>query len=237
MSGPSSASLDGRLKVLLVEDQAELAETVRAYLSRHEFEVVVAPDGQRAVEAFDRARPDIVVLDLGLPDTDGTLLLGRFASQPDVPVMVVTGRGDEVDRVVGLELGAVDYVTKPFSLRELLARLRAHLRHRLRAAEPPGAVPEPVPLGPYRIDIHHREVRHGERRLDLTAAELDLLILLLERDTVSRDAIAGSVLRKPYNPGDRSVDQLVSRLRAALGDLPWGAIESVRGIGYRLLRP
>ncbi|MFW5833678.1 MAG: response regulator transcription factor, partial [Pseudomonadota bacterium] len=160
----------------------------------------------------------------------------RFASQPDVPVMVVTGRGDEVDRVVGLELGAVDYVTKPFSLRELLARLRAHLRHRQRA-EPPGAPPEPVSLGPYKIDIHHREVRHGERRLDLTAAELDLLILLLEHDTVSRDAIAGSVLRKPFNPGDRSVDQLVSRLRAALGDVSWGAIESVRGIGYRLLRP
>jgi DNA-binding response OmpR family regulator len=231
-----SGGVEARLRVLLVEDQAELAETVRAYLSRHEFEVVVAPDGQHAVEAFDAARPDIVILDLGLPDTDGTLLLGRFGAQPDVPVMVVTGRGDEVDRVVGLELGAVDYVTKPFSLRELLARLRAHLRHRLRP-EPAGAVPEPQLLGPYAVDTHHREVRHGEERVDLTAAELDLLILLLERDTVTRDAIAGSVLRKPYNPGDRSVDQLVSRLRAALGNLPWGTIESVRGIGYRLLKP
>ncbi len=224
----------GRFRVLLVEDQAELAETVRTYLSRYEFEIAVARSGLAAREAFQTSRPDIVILDLGLPDTDGTLLLGDFAAVANVPVVVVTGRADEVDRVVGLELGAVDYVTKPFSLRELLARLRTHLRHRSRDAT---SAPDTHRLGPYVIDPAHREIRNGDRRIELTGAELDLLLLLLDNDTVTRDEIATRILRKPYNPGDRSVDQLVYRLRAGLGDVPWGAIESVRGIGYRLLRP
>ncbi len=226
----------GRFRVLLVEDQPELADTVQTYLGRYEFEVVRASSGHEARTYFRAERPDIVILDLGLPDTDGTLILGEFATER-VPVVVVTGRADEVDRVVGLELGAVDYVTKPFSLRELLARLRTHLRHH-GWAEPVlnGTQPDVHRLGPYVVDASHRELRDGERRVELTAAEFDLLLLLLENDTVSRDDIATRVLRKPFNPGDRSVDQLVYRLRAGLGELPWGAIESVRGIGYRLLR-
>jgi DNA-binding response OmpR family regulator len=233
----STATEVGRFQVLLVEDQPELAQTVRTYLGRHEFDVRHAVDGRAARSAFAADRPDIVVLDLGLPDTDGTLLLSEFAGDRGVPVVVVTGRGDEVDRVVGLELGAVDYVTKPFSLRELLARLRAHLRHRPRGEAAPLADTETLRLGVYAVDPAHREVRDGERKVDLTAAELDLLLLLLANDTVSRDEIATTILRKPYNPGDRSVDQLVYRLRAGLGDARWGAIESVRGVGYRLLRP
>ena len=228
----------GRFQVLLVEDQPDLATTVGGYLARYEFEVVHAADGQSARTAFTTCRPDIVVLDLGLPDTDGTLLLGQFAGDGGVPVVVVTGRADEVDRVVGLELGAVDYVTKPFSLRELLARLRAHLRHRVRGdASTNAADPVVAKLGPYMVDAAHREVKDGDRRIELTAAELDLLLLLLEQETVTRDEIATRILRKAYFPGDRSVDQLVYRLRAGLGDADWGNIESVRGIGYRMLKP
>lgn len=227
---------EGRFRVLLVEDQADLATTVSTYLSRHEFDVTVAPDGQAARAAFTAERPDIVVLDLGLPDTDGTLLVSYFTRETDVPVMIVTGRGDEVDRVVGLELGAADYVTKPFSLRELLARIRAHLRRRAPAAAAP-ADRGTLTLGPYVVDPLHREVRLGQERIELTAAAFDLLLLLLEHETVSRDDIASLILRKAYFPGDRSVDQLVSRLRTSLGEGAWGQIESVRGIGYRLLRP
>lgn len=227
-----------RFRVLIVEDQRDLAGTIARYLRGFEFDVTHAPDGAAAIAAFDAERPDIVLLDLGLPDTDGTRLLDRFANEGGVPVVVVTGRGDEVDKVVGLELGAVDYMTKPFSMREMLARLRAHLRFVGRGdggADPPGGERR---LGPLTVDTVRRQLRHGETPIELTEAEFELLVLLLDRDVVSRDEIAGSALRKPYHPGDRSVDQLVHRLRARLSEsgADWGAIDGVRGVGYRLLR-
>lgn len=225
-----------RFRVLVVEDQHDLAATVRRYLEGFEFDVAHAGTGGEALELFERVRPHIVVLDLGLPDTDGTRILTRFVDE-GVPVVVVTGRGDEVDKVVGLELGAVDYVTKPFSMRELLARLRAHLRHVAR--EPAPAAGHERRLGPLRVDTARRQVALGATVIPLTDAEFDLLLLLMDREVVSRDEIAGEVLRKPYQPGDRSVDQLAHRLRSRLAevDADWGTIDGVRGVGYRLLRP
>jgi DNA-binding response OmpR family regulator len=228
-----------KYRLLLVEDQADLASTVARYLSGFEFEVIVAADGSAAESAFAESRPDIVVLDLGLPDTDGTVLLAAFA-QSETPVLVVTGRSEEVDRVVGLELGAVDYVTKPFSLRELLARLRTHLRFAQRHERDP-AEPEPASarhrLGDLEVDLAHRRVAHGDDVVELTGAEFELLALLLALDVVSRDDIAERVLHKRFQPGDRSVDQLVHRLRQRLSahSHDWGTLESVRGVGYRLI--
>lgn len=230
-----------RFRVLIVEDHADVAATITRYLGGFEFEPVHAADGSEALAAFEAEPPDIVVLDLGLPDTDGTHLLSRFAEKGGVPVVVVTGRGDEIDRVVGLELGAVDYVTKPFSMRELLARLRAHLRHMARqtsAEDGADARGGAWRLGPFVVDDARRRVQHGAAAIDLTAAEFDLLLLLLEREVVSRDEIAGVALRKPFQPGDRSVDQLVHRLRSRLSEADdgWGTIDGVRGVGYRLVR-
>lgn len=236
MSGPEQLR---KFKLLLVEDQADLAGTVARYLSGFEFEVVVAADGRAAETAFAEHRPDIVILDLGLPDTDGTVLLAAFA-RSGTPILVVTGRSEEVDRVVGLELGAVDYVTKPFSLRELLARLRTHLRFAQRSEREP-AEPEAPParhrLGDLEVDLAHRRVAHGADVVELTGAEFELLALLLALPVVSRDDIAERVLHKRFQPGDRSVDQLVHRLRQRLSahSLAWGTLESVRGVGYRLI--
>lgn len=226
-----------RFRVLIVEDQTDLAATIARYLHKFEFDPRHAATGAAAVDAFDAERPDIVVLDLGLPDTDGTHLLARFAGDGGVPVVVVTGRGDEIDKVVGLELGAVDYVTKPFSMRELLARLRAHLRFGARSE--PRAPAGPRKLGPFVVDDVRRQLRHGDTPIELTDAEFDLLVLLLDRPVASRDEIARVALRKTYQPGDRSVDQLAHRLRSRLSDAGagWGAIDGVRGVGYRLLRP
>ncbi len=226
-----------RFRVLIVEDQADLAATIARYLETFEFDATHAASGAEAIDAFDAGRPDIVVLDLGLPDTDGTHLLARFGGDGGVPVVVVTGRGDEVDKIVGLEMGAVDYVTKPFSMRELLARLRAHLRSAARS-DPP-ATGGPRRLGPFVVDDARRQLRHGSAPIELTDAEFDLLVLLLDRAVVSRDEIARVALRKTYQPGDRSVDQLAHRLRSRLSDAGagWGAIDGVRGVGYRLLGP
>ena len=215
--------------VLVVEDEPAIAELQRLYLDREGFGVVVETDGDAALAAVRRLRPVAVVLDIGLPGLDGLEVLRSLRASGDgTPVLLVTARGDEVERVLGLELGADDSVTKPFSPRELVARVRAVLRR--------GAVSQSSELraGPLRMDPVGRRVWSDDGAVELTATEFNLLEHLLRHpgQVLSREALLSAVWGYAAAAGTRTVDVHVGQLRAKLG--PEGArlLRTVRGVGY-----
>jgi DNA-binding response OmpR family regulator len=216
--------------VLVVEDEHAIAEAVRAYLERGGFGVVWVRSGEEALAELGRHDIALVLLDLGLAGAlDGLDVLRRLAG--DVPVIVLTARDEEADRVAGLELGADDFVGKPFSPRELVARVRAVLR---RAAPPAVAQAddEPLRLGPVELDPAAREVRSGGAPVDLTRREFDLLASLLRNAgrVVTRDEILAAVWDEPFFTPTRTIEVHVGQLRRKLGvDL----IQTVRGVGYK----
>src|SRR5213083_3189250 len=159
---------------VVIEDDDAIGALVGAYLERAGFEVVREESGEGGFEAVDRRSPRVVVLDLGLPDVDGFELCRRLRCSGDVPILILTARDEEVDRIVGLELGADDYVTKPFSPRELVARVRAVLRR----AEGEGTYSPTIRAGDLTIDLERRTVRNGNAPVELTATEFDLLAVL-----------------------------------------------------------
>ena len=233
--------------VLLVEDNPDVAQTIVRFIERSGLRIDWAATGAEAIRMKDSLRPNIVLVDLTLPDVDGGKLVKRFAGQGDCGVIVVSGRSDEVERVVGIELGADDYVTKPVPLRELLARIRAVHRRSIRAQPP--APPEPaapttlapaeVILGGTRIDLRRRIAVHATQGpVHLTAAEFAALELLVEAapNPVSREALCAHALRRPYHAEDRGVDQLILSLRRKLFafDTALSVIVSVRGQGYAI---
>ncbi len=206
-----------------------------------------AQTGARAMELKRTFMPDVVLVDLELPDTNGVNLIGWLASTQDCGIIVVSGRADESERIVGLELGADDYISKPPQLRELVARIRAvHRRSHHRAAArgdariaPAVPVTHPVQVGPWRIDLQRRAVTDlHSRPLSVTAAEFAALqeLVLSGGRAVSRERLSETALRRPWRPEDRSIDQLIFSLRRKLGDGDGGArmIQSVRGAGYIL---
>lgn len=214
------------MRVLVVEDEVTIAEPLAEGLRREGFEVIVAATGAAALEA---AETDIVLLDLRLPDIDGLDVCRRLRERSDVPIIVVTARGEEADRVVGLELGADDYVVKPFGLRELIARIRAVTRRsRGRAAD------APVRIGPLEIDGRARQARVSDVEIELTPKEFDLLAALA-RDpgaVVSRHRLLEDVWQTTWFGSTKTIDVHVAALRRKLGDP--SLIETVRGIGFRL---
>jgi two-component system, OmpR family, response regulator RegX3 len=214
------------MRVLIVEDEQPIAEPLAEGLRREGFEVDWAATGAAALEA---AEPDVVLLDLRLPDMDGLDVCRSLRARSEVPIIIVTARGDEPDRVVGLELGADDYVVKPFGLRELIARIRAVTR-RGRAAPADGA----VQVGELEVDPRARRVRLGGRELDLTPKEFDVLAMLV-RDpgaVVSRRSLLDEIWETSWYGSTRTIDVHVAALRRKLGDPTW--IETVRGVGFRL---
>jgi DNA-binding response OmpR family regulator len=220
-------------RVLVVEDEVPILDLVRTYLEADGFEVRTSRDGLDALERLSRFRPAVVLLDVGLPGIDGLEVVRRMRAKGDTtPVLFVTARDDEVDRIVGLELGADDYVTKPFSPRELVARVRAVLRRTTAGAAPPAA--EPVAIGDLRIDPESRRVTVAGVAVDLTTTEFDLLLYLARRcgRVCSRDALLTEVWGYPAGLVTRTVDVHVAQLRAKLS----GAvlIRAVRGVGYGL---
>ncbi|HEX2513884.1 MAG TPA: response regulator transcription factor [Chloroflexota bacterium] len=229
--------------VLLVDDAAELAQVVARELESSGYRVLRASDGRTALELHARARPDLVVLDWMLPGLDGLEVLRRVrqASGPGAatPVLMLTARGEEADRVLGLELGADDYLTKPFSNRELLARVRALLRReellRQRLAADREGDQAPLAYGPLALDPERHTATLDGRPLDLTPNEFGLLRLLLRGPgrAFSRSYLLDTLWGEAYVGGDRSVDNTVLRLRKKLGPLG-DAIETVWGVGYRL---
>ena len=214
------------MKVLVVEDEDAIAEPLAEGLRREGLEVDRAATGQ---EALDAAEPDLVLLDLRLPDIDGLEVCRRLRERSRVPIIVVTARGEEVDRVVGLELGADDYVVKPYGLRELVARIHAVMRRLEPRAEE----------GPFRVDGLEVDRRARRARLDggelqLTPREFDLLALLVSEPgaAISRDRIFEEVWGTRWFGSPKTIDVHVAALRRKLGDPGW--IETVRGVGFRL---
>ena len=224
--------------ILLVEDEPELQHLVVRELESSGFEVRPASDGTRALTLFAEQPPDLVVLDWMLPGIDGLEVLRRIRQTSAVPVLMLTARAEEVDRVVGLEVGADDYLTKPFGMRELLARVRALLRRQERLetllAADRSTGTTALRLGPLELDPTAHSARLDGGPLDLTRAEFDLLHLLLRNRgrAFSRTYLREAVWGEPHVEGDRSVDNSVLRLRRKLGSLG-NAIETVWGVGYR----
>jgi len=214
------------VRVLVVEDEDAIAEPLVEGLRREGYEVARVGTGR---EALDAGETDVVLLDLRLPDIDGFTVCRELRARSDVPIIVVSARGEEVDRVVGLELGADDYIVKPYGLRELVARIRAVTRRR------EGATRRVVlRAGPLEVDERARRVSYDGRELQLTAKEFDLLALLASDpgSVVSRETILRRVWDTTWYGGQKTIDVHVASLRKKVGDPD--AIETVRGIGYRL---
>ncbi|SES25732.1 DNA-binding response regulator, OmpR family, contains REC and winged-helix (wHTH) domain [Actinokineospora terrae] len=214
--------------MLVVEDDRAIAELVTLYLRRDGFGVHVEVDGLGAIAAARRLRPVAVVLDIGLPGVDGVEVCRRMRAADDwTPVLFVTARDDEVDRVLGLELGADDYITKPFSPRELVARVRTVLR---RASGPVGG--EVLRAGGTRLDLGQRRVWSGDAEVALTTTEFDLLAHLMRRpgQVFERAQLLSAVWGYAAAAGTRTVDVHIAQLRAKLG--AGSPIRTVRGVGY-----
>jgi DNA-binding response OmpR family regulator len=225
--------------VLLVEDALDLAHLIERELGGEGYRVLLAADGLAALALLAREHPDLLVLDWMLPGLNGLEVLRRVRQDSAVPVLMLTARGEETDRVLGLEVGADDYLTKPFSMRELVARVRALLRRDERLRELLRADREgdeaPLDRGSLRLDPGARLATLAGTPLELSKTEFDLLRLFLRNPgrAFSRDYLLDAVWGEDYVAGDRSVDNAIVRLRRRLG--PVGAqIETVWGIGYRL---
>jgi DNA-binding response OmpR family regulator len=230
------------MHALLVDDDRELARLLGDYLGSHGVSLVHVDDGARAIERVATETFDIVLLDVMLPSIDGFEVCRRIRASYSVPIIMLTARGDDADRVVGLDIGSDDYVPKPFNPRELLARMHAVLRRVRRTTE--DRAQDRVEVGDLVIDVPAHRATLGGRELSLTSFELRVLIALARRagETVTREELANVVLPKGdrYDPSvDRSLDVHVSHLRHKLGDdaKEPRRIRTVRGVGYVLVKP
>jgi len=213
------------MRVLLVDDDTELSELMSDYLGGQGFEVDVAHDGGVGLQKALTETPDLVVLDVMLPTKNGFDVLRELRAKSGVPVVMLTARGEDTDRIVGLEMGADDYLPKPFNPRELVARIRAVLRRH----EP--TTPEKIQVGEVVLDPASHTATLGGEPLDLTTTELAVLRVLLENagKVVPRETLVERALERQYTPLDRSIDVHVSKLRKKLGGQQ---IRTVRGTGY-----
>lgn len=219
--------------VLLIEDDPDIVRIVKGYLEQSNYAVTVARDGLSGLTQALETPPDLVLLDWNLPGLDGLELLKRLRKERQVPIIMITARTEEIDRIMGLEFGADDYLTKPFSVRELVARVRAVLRRTSYA--PTGA---PLSQGALRLDPGTREAYLETARLDLTTLEFDLLLAFMEQTgrVFTRDHLLNRVWGDDFNGVDRVVDVHVSNLRKKLETA--GAhdlLETVRGVVYKLV--
>ncbi len=227
MPGRGAGATIRAVKILVVEDEDAIAEPLAEGLRREGIEVERAATGQ---EALDAPEPDLVLLDLRLPDIDGLEVCRRLRERSRVPVIVLTARGEEVDRVVGLELGADDYVVKPYGLRELIARIHAVMRR----LEPPPRDDVPLRVDGLEVDPRARRAMLDGHELPLTPREFDLLALLASDPgaAISRARIFQEVWETSWYGSPKTIDVHIAALRRKLGDPRW--IETVRGVGFRL---
>ena len=221
-------------RILVVDDEVKIVRTVRAYLEKAGFAVATATDGQTALAAFRHEQPGLVILDLGLPGLDGLDVTRAIRRESGVPIIMLTARVEESDKLVGLELGADDYVVKPFSPRELVARVRAVLR---RVEGQREATPIPIVAGDLTIDPNRRSAKLGERWLDLTTTEFDLLWVLAESPgrVFTRLELLDRVQGYAYEGYERTIDVHIKNLRRKIEATPQKPeyILTVYGAGYR----
>lgn len=217
-----------------MDDDAELCLLLSEFLKREGFEIECEHEGRSGLEKALSSGADLVVLDVMLPGLDGFEILRRLRPQSKVPVIMLTARGEDVDRIVGLELGADDYLPKPFNPRELTARIRAVLR---RYEQRPAAAAGRLEVGGVTLDPGTREVQSGGKRADLTTFEFDILEVLMRSagHVVSRDALMENFYNRKATPFDRSIDMHISHLRKKIerGD---ELIKTIRGVGYQFCR-
>lgn len=225
-------------RILVVDDEPAVTDLLAYNLRKAHYDVLTAADGKTALRLAGQSKPDLILLDLMIPEVDGLDVCRELRKSSDVPIIMITARGEEIDRVLGLEIGADDYVTKPFSVRELMARVKAVLRR----AQNDSTEKEPSTLlhGPGRLtmDVELRAVMVGETSMDLTRLEFDLLHRLLINlgRVLTRERLLEQAWGYEYVGGTRAVDSAVKRLRSKLRDISTEAdcIESVRGVGYRI---
>jgi two-component system response regulator VicR len=223
-------------KILVVDDEPPIVDVLAYNLKRANYEVLIARDGEEALIQARQGQPDLIILDLMLPRLDGLEVCRALRHERDVPIIMLTARDAEVDRVVGLELGADDYVVKPFSVRELMARIKSVLRRAApRSIE---SVPEPIRVGPLVVNAARHEVHWHAVELDLTALEFDLLHMLARHagQVLSREQLLEQVWGYDYYGDLRVVDAAIKRLRAKLRRAAPDdeVIRTVRGVGYKL---
>lgn len=227
-------------RILVIDDDVELCGLVSEYLAPEGFQVEAVHDGRVGLERALNGNYLLVVLDVMLPGMNGFDVLRNMRDKSRIPVLLLTARGEDVDRIVGLEIGADDYLPKPFNPRELVARIRAVLR-RTTAGSNGDGVPEAVKVGDVELDPATRTVKQNGKALDLTSVEFNLLEVLLREAgrVVTRERLVDSVLSRKFSPFDRSIDMHVSKLRKKLGDSDAGDdhIKTVRGVGYIFARP
>jgi DNA-binding response OmpR family regulator len=222
--------------ILVVDDEPAIVDVLRYNLTREHYRVLVARDGESALEIARQAQPDLVVLDVMLPGLDGLEVCRRLRADGNLPIIMLTARDQEIDRVVGLELGADDYVVKPFSMRELTARVKSVLRRALAADAPPD---QTLQSGALQVHLERYEARWGETVLDLTTLEFELLVEFMRHpgQVLSREQLLSRVWGYDF-PGDtRTVDTAVKRLRTKLrtaDKLAAGWLTTVRGVGYKI---
>ncbi len=219
--------------IMIVEDERSISSLVEMYLTKEGYRVQVVDDGAKALEAIERIKPALVVLDVMLPGMDGIEICRRLRAKGRTPIIMLTARDADVDRIIGLELGADDYVTKPFNPRELVARVKAVLRRSdtaLGSDEEPGN----LTLGQVTVDVGRRTVNVGEQNVDLTPKEFDLLAYLIRNRGIvcSRDRLLERVWGYERPVDTRTIDSHVRSLRAKLGR-EGAVVKTLRGVGYK----
>ena len=223
-------------RILVVDDEPHIVELVRYNLVQEGYDVATAGDGETALTRVRTERPDLIILDIMLPGVDGLEVCRRLRTESSVPIIMLTAKGGELERVVGLEIGADDYVTKPFSPRELVARVRAVLRRRVPEISP--AAQEPIRVGELHLNPPTHDVTLGGRPVELTAREFELLRLLMRHPNrvFTRDFLLEHLWGHDFYGSTRTVDMHVSRLREKIEDDPGEPrfIVTVRGVGYKL---
>lgn len=228
-------------QLLLIDDDLELCELLQEYLSAEGFEVEAVHTALRGLERGRSAEHALVILDVMLPGASGFEVLRQLRQESRIPVLMLTARGDDVDRIVGLEMGADDYLAKPFNPRELVARIRAIQRRTTARTETTEAPPELLNLGDLQLDAGARSLTRDGTAIELTAVEFSLAELLLRHagQVVSREALVKNILGRRLTPYDRSIDVHMSSLRKKLGPGPGGQerIKTVRGLGYQCVLP
>jgi two-component system response regulator CpxR len=228
-------------RILVIDDDVELSSLVAEYLEPEGFQIEAVSDGIRGLDRALSNEHLLIVLDVMLPGLNGFDVLRRIRAVSRIPVLLLTARGEDVDRIVGLEIGADDYLPKPFNPRELVARIRAVLRRTQAVRNPDDSIPDVVQVGDIELDPATRTVLQNGQPVELTSVEFNLLHVLLSEAgrVVTREHLVDAVLSRKFSPFDRSIDMHVSKVRKKLGDSENGTdhIKTVRGVGYIFAHP